>query len=187
MGVVSAESVGVGCEKSRERAAVIGCIAIGGLRRERAVIVKLERIVAVIGDSAVDLMRGARQGRDALARLGLGHGDLTLTGEAIAQRARRLPGQEPADLELAVHLRGMVLRALKAAARLAELNAFLGIRESEIERRLPAADKLRRFERGAPEKQPRRRRPSRTHFADDGVGIDLDALERDLPQGFATR
>ena len=107
--------------------------------------------------------------------------------EPVAERRRRLPGQQPADLEVAIHLGAVMLHGLEAADRPVELHARLGVVQREIERGLADADQLGGLQRRAAKQQPRDMRPRAARLADDGVGIDRDAVEHHLPQRLAAR
>ena len=157
-------------------------IAISGLGRDGAVVIKFQRVVAVIGDCAVNLVRHASQRRHDFAAFRFCHGYLATTGEPFVQRCGSLPCQQPADLEVSIHFRAMVMDALKSADRAAELFACFRVGDGEIERCLAEADQFRRLEGRSAKVQSRDVRPCTAGFADNRIGIDRDALKRCLPQ-----
>ena len=72
----------------------------------------------------------AGSGRHTLARLLHGLG---LSAPQILAARRRLPGQQPADLEVAIHFGAVMVHGLEAADRPAELAPGLGVLEGRVE------------------------------------------------------
>src|SRR4051794_32694975 len=140
MSMMSPEAIDIGAQQVREGPAMVGGVAVRRLCGDRAVVIELERIVPVIGDRAVYLLCGSRHRRDGVAAFRLREGHLPGARRAFAERCARLPGQQSAELEVAIHVGAMVLHGLKAADWLAELDARSRIVERQIERGVADAD-----------------------------------------------
>src|SRR5262245_20859713 len=123
MTVVSPETVDIGAQHLRKRAPVMGGVAIGRLRGDRTVVVELERIIAIVADRTVNLLRDARDGRYRVAAFRFRDRDFARAGCPLAERTARLPRQQPAQFEIPVHIGAMMLHRLETADRLAELDA----------------------------------------------------------------
>ena len=137
--MISLETADVLAQQAREGAPVVPGIAIGGGGGDRAMVVELERVVAVIGDCAVDLVRDTGQRGHRLAGLGLRHRDLAHRRLARAETRRGLPRQQAAHRQIAIHPGAVMLHPLEAADRASELHPGLRVVQGQVERGLTDA------------------------------------------------
>src|SRR2546428_11622698 len=146
MPAISAKSGRVVAQHSRELPSVKERVPVCDLCCEGAMIVKLERIVAIVCNAAVNLMCEARHRGYGFARLGLRERDLSRTRSPLVDPRSRLVHEQPACLPIAIQVRAMVLHRLEASDRPIELDALLRIIDRQVERRFSDADELGRLQ-----------------------------------------